>query len=273
MKNIFLRTLTGTIYVTLILSALLIDPLGLKILVLLLNLIALLEYNRIIQHLNIRPVRGWIAINMFMLLTELFLIHFGKFGSFTFIPWLIYFLIIPVTALYQSRGNPVISASFAIAASIIITLPLMLLVLVHDIALSRSVPFTLAVFIFIWTNDTFAYITGQAFGRHKLFERISPKKSWEGFIGGLLATAIAGYIMSIFFPAAGLSVWIPFALLIALASVFGDFTESLLKRTADVKDSGNILPGHGGILDRIDSLLFAVPVAYIYLQILYTINL
>jgi phosphatidate cytidylyltransferase len=101
-----------------------------------------------------------------------------------------------------------------------------------------------------------------------MFERVSPKKSWEGFAGGLIMTVGASFIFYKFFPFFGYSNWMIFGLLTALAAVFGDFIESMLKRTAGIKDSGDILPGHGGILDRIDSLLFAGPVIYIFLNII-----
>jgi phosphatidate cytidylyltransferase len=126
----------------------------------------------------------------------------------------------------------------------------------------------LSMFLIIWTNDTFAYLSGLTFGKHKLFERISPKKTWEGFIGGLLASLLIGYFLHQFILEVSLLKWLFLCLLIAISSVLGDFIESLFKRTAGIKDSGTIMPGHGGILDRIDSLLFVVPVMYIYIQII-----
>jgi phosphatidate cytidylyltransferase len=172
-----------------------------------------------------------------------------------------------IIALYQKNGNPVTGAAFVCFAALFVTLPLVLLNLINDISIRKAVPYTLAIFIFIWTNDTFAYLSGMAFGRHRLFEKISPKKSWEGFFGGIIMVVVMAFLMNRFYPLAGLVNWIIFALLTAIASVFGDFNESLLKRIADIKDSGKILPGHGGILDRIDSLLLASPVIYIYLLI------
>jgi phosphatidate cytidylyltransferase len=270
MKNIVQRTITGSIYVIFILLAILIDPLGLKILVIILNFIALTEFNRIILKFDIIPVPGWIILNTIATSAELVLIHIGKFQQFGIIPLITFILCILIISLYQKKGNPVHAAASIFYGSLFITLPLVILNLIHTITVREAIPYTLAIFIFIWVNDTFAYLGGISFGRHKLFEKISPKKSWEGFFTGLIAVIPAALLMNRFYPAAGLINWTLIAMLTAVASVFGDFNESLLKRNADIKDSGNLLPGHGGILDRIDSLLFASPVIYIYLLIIYT---
>jgi phosphatidate cytidylyltransferase len=125
----------------------------------------------------------------------------------------------------------------------------------------------LSLFIFIWANDTFAYLFGKWLGKHKLLERISPKKSIEGFVGGLIGTVAIGYIISTMNDELTIWQWCIFAALISISSTIGDLFQSSLKRSAGVKDSGTILPGHGGILDRLDSFFFAAPMAYFYLII------
>ena len=125
----------------------------------------------------------------------------------------------------------------------------------------------LGIFILVWINDSFAYISGILFGKHKLFKKISPKKTWEGFTGGLLFTLTGGYILSKFFHGIQTTDWIVIALLISVFGTYGDLTESMFKRNLDIKDSGNLIPGHGGILDRIDSLLFCIPVTLFYLLV------
>ena len=126
----------------------------------------------------------------------------------------------------------------------------------------------LSIFIFNWVNDTGAYCTGVLFGKHRLFERISPKKSWEGSIGGAVFCVIAAFVMAHFFPFLSLGVWVGLGLVIVVFGTWGDLTESLLKRTLGIKDSGNILPGHGGMLDRFDSSLMAIPAAVVYFYII-----
>ena len=123
--------------------------------------------------------------------------------------------------------------------------------------------------MFIWLYDTGAYCVGMLLGRHRLFERISPKKSWEGVIGGIIACVAGAYVTNYwfdeFFQVPDINVWVGLSVVVAVFATFGDLVESLIKRTVGVKDSGNILPGHGGILDRIDSLLLVAPAVLIYL--------
>ncbi|MBW3519619.1 phosphatidate cytidylyltransferase [Flavobacterium sp. NKUCC04_CG] len=126
----------------------------------------------------------------------------------------------------------------------------------------------IGIFILIWTNDTFAYIVGKKWGRHKLFERISPKKTIEGFAGGLIFTVIAATILSKYFTEFNAVLWISSAIFVSIFGTIGDLVESKFKRQAGVKDSGAIMPGHGGILDRLDSIIFVSPFLYLIFQIL-----
>jgi phosphatidate cytidylyltransferase len=133
----------------------------------------------------------------------------------------------------------------------------------------------IGLFILIWTNDTFAYLVGKSVGKHKLYHRISPKKTIEGFLGGIIFSIIAGYLISKMyirptenFSAKSISIWIIIALIVGVFGTIGDLIESKFKRIAGVKDSGKIMPGHGGILDRLDSVIFVAPIVYLFYQIL-----
>lgn len=133
----------------------------------------------------------------------------------------------------------------------------------------------IGIFILIWTNDTFAYIVGKTFGKHKLLERISPKKTIEGFLGGLFFSILAAILISKYyiapskeFLATSLKIWIIISIIVTTFGTLGDLVESKLKRMANVKDSGKIMPGHGGILDRLDSIIFAAPFVYLFFKIL-----
>jgi phosphatidate cytidylyltransferase len=127
----------------------------------------------------------------------------------------------------------------------------------------------LAVFVTIWVNDTGAYLVGVTLGKHRLFERISPKKSWEGFFGGAFFALISAYVFSLFIKDLSLIQWLIFSEIIVIFGTFGDLAESLLKRTLNMKDSGNVIPGHGGLLDRFDSMLLAAPAVYLFLSFLF----
>ena len=119
----------------------------------------------------------------------------------------------------------------------------------------------------LWANDTGAYLFGMKFGKRKLFERHSPKKSWEGFFGGMFTSLIVAFVISHFFVELDTLVWAGMAILISSFGTLGDLVESMLKRSLDAKDSGSFLPGHGGFLDRFDGLLIAAPVVYVYLYL------
>lgn len=124
----------------------------------------------------------------------------------------------------------------------------------------------LCLVIMIWTNDSFAYLVGKNFGKHKLFPNVSPKKTMEGFVGGIVFTLIAAYIISVYVGEFSLMNWINIGLIASILGTFGDLVESKFKRQANVKDSGHIMPGHGGLLDRLDSLLFVAPFVYLYIH-------
>jgi phosphatidate cytidylyltransferase len=133
----------------------------------------------------------------------------------------------------------------------------------------------IGLFILIWTNDTFAYIVGKSIGKHKLLERISPKKTIEGFVGGIVFAVIAGFLISKYYIQASpthleksIQIWTTIAVIVGVIGTLGDLIESKFKRVAGVKDSGKIMPGHGGILDRLDSVIFVAPFVFLFYQIL-----
>jgi len=130
----------------------------------------------------------------------------------------------------------------------------------------------LGFFFLLWTNDTGAYLVGRSIGKHKLWERVSPKKTWEGFFGGLILSIGVGYIISMFYPELHYILWMIMAVIVSCAGTMGDLVESAFKRSIDAKDSGSILPGHGGILDRFDGVFLSTPFVLVLLQLVVTLN-
>ena len=146
-----------------------------------------------------------------------------------------------------------------------VALPLSLLTfLAFDTNNQYSYHLILSLFILVWLSDVGGYFAGVNFGKHKLLERISPKKTWEGVAGGLVLCIVGAYILSQFLPTMNIYMWLVLGVLVSISSIIGDLIESMLKRSANIKDSGNVLPGHGGILDRFDSVLFVIPIVYIF---------
>lgn len=184
----------------------------------------------------------------------------ASLGTFT--------LLVPlmcICELYRKSATPIANIASSLMGAFYVALPMSLL-LVIPLLLGNGVwnPWIVIFYIFIiWANDVFAYLFGITFGRHRLFERISPKKSWEGFFGGLVGAVAMGYIAAVVLEADS-AIWIGLALMAAISGVFGDLVESLMKRSVDVKDSGNIIPGHGGWLDRFDALIMSAPFIFIY---------
>ncbi len=173
---------------------------------------------------------------------------------------LLYLLILIFSSTFIKRKDILHGIIYSVFGQMYITMALSLLMILTDSAFP-----VIALFVYIWVNDTAAYFFGSLIGKHKLHERISPKKSIEGFVAGILFTVLASFIFAYFFPQFSLPFWIGLSLIVSLFGTLGDLFESLIKRTCDVKDAGNIIPGHGGILDRIDSLLVAVPAVFMYL--------
>lgn len=218
--------------------------------------------------INVIDMAGAIA----MFLAVLAHYNMPSLASLFMIPAAVYLLLRFTAQLYMPSRNAIADVSQSLGAIGYVSLPIFFLVIIASLFSPRIV---LAMFIFIWLNDTGAFLVGCAIGKHRLFERISPKKSWEGVFGGaffVIAAAIAfacvPWLTEVFNPLnLGVVTWIALGVATVVASTLGDLFESLLKRTAGVKDSGNIIPGHGGILDRIDSLLFVSLATIIILQI------
>lgn len=271
MKNVITRSISGIAYVLLIVICTLNGYLLFAALCCLLGTFAILELNKM-STVTLEP--GTSLFNLIDILTFVSIIggitasRYIMNVDILLVPFLIFFMFRFISELYIRGGNHLKSLARSALAFFYIAVPLSTLMLLY---LEINGNLILAMFIFIWLNDTGAFCVGSLIGRHRLFERISPKKSWEGFFGGLAFCVISAIVFSTCFPQffsnLSLGVFIGFGIIASIFATFGDLVESLLKRTVGVKDSGTIMPGHGGILDRIDSLLFVAPATYLYLTI------
>lgn len=281
MKNNFIqRAITGIIFVGVLIGCILGGPISFTLLFALITALTIHEFGVIISkqpdvEIN-KPICMLAGVFLFFGFAYL-----GVMPGQTdiLIPYLFLIIYLLVSELYLKKKNPLNNWAYAMMSQIYIALSFAMLNVLayHSIGNEGELSnyqvqynpiLPLSIFIFTWINDTGAYCTGMLFGKHRLFERISPKKSWEGSIGGGVFSIIAAIVMAHYFPFMPISIWIGLALTVVIFGTLGDLTESLLKRTIGIKDSGNILPGHGGMLDRFDSTLMAVPAAVVYLYII-----
>ena len=170
--------------------------------------------------------------------------------------------------LYKKSEAPFTNIAYTFTGIIYAIVPFTFFHALAYLGSSFNFHIPLAFLIMLWANDTGAYLSGYFFGRTKLFERHSPKKTWEGFVGGVLISAAAGFIISIYFKDLVWMQWVSMSVLISCFGTMGDLVESMFKRSINVKDSGGILPGHGGLLDRFDGLLLSAPIVYAYLYLI-----
>jgi phosphatidate cytidylyltransferase len=280
-KNNFIqRAITGIIFVGVLIGCILGGPISFTLLFALITALTIHEFGVIISkqpdvEIN-KPICMLAGVFLFFGFAYL-----GVMPGQTeiLIPYLFLIIYLLVSELYLKKKNPLNNWAYAMMSQIYIALSFAMLNVLayHSIGNEGELSnyqvqynpiLPLSIFIFTWINDTGAYCTGMLFGKHRLFERISPKKSWEGSIGGGVFSIIAAIVMAHYFPFMPISIWIGLALTVVIFGTLGDLTESLLKRTIGIKDSGNILPGHGGMLDRFDSTLMAVQAAVVYLYII-----
>ena len=278
-KNFIKRTLTGILFVAVLVGGILYSTVTFTLLFALITGLAVWEFGTLInqsgQAVINRPICGLAGVYLFLAVTGF---CEGLYGGEVFVPYLIMLIYLLVAELYLRRPNPMGDWAYTMMSQLYVALPFALLSALYfyplqvmqggtpTVAITPMLP--LSVFIFLWVSDSGAYLVGSLLGKHRLFERISPKKSWEGSIGGGLLALVAAWALWCFFPIMHLWQWMGMALVVVVFGTWGDLVESLLKRQLGIKDSGNIRPGHGGILDRFDSSMLAIPAVVVYLYTL-----
>ena len=287
MKNFLTRAVTGVLFVFIILTCFL-RPQAMVMIFALVTGLTIWEFTGLVNQ------REDVTVNRFICTVAGVYLFFAiagfcteLTGSAVFIPYLLTLVYLFVSGLYARNENPINDWAYSMLSQMYIALPFSCLSVLAFRAAPGELPaynmlLPVSIFVFLWMNDTGAYCTGSLISKHKLFPRISPAKSWEGSVGGGIIVVLFALLMSwideshalesLGVPAAetGLSQleWIGLGVVVAVFGTWGDLVESLMKRTLGVKDSGNILPGHGGMLDRFDSSLMAIPAAVVYIYTL-----
>ncbi len=268
MKVFVTRSITAIIFATLVISSIMVHHLFFSILFLLVTILGLFEFYKLLKSIDVYPNKfsGILAGAVLFITNALVAYGYAEF-RILMANFVVIFLIFFVE-LFQKHSKPFSDITFAVFGLVYIALPFSLLHYLPNPTIEPGVRHTillLGFFIIVWTNDTGAYIVGSLIGKRRLFPRHSPKKSWEGAIGGAIFSVVAGCIMAGFSNVITRFDWIAISIIIAIFSTYGDLFESMFKRSLNQKDSGSILPGHGGILDRFDGVFFAVPFVLVYL--------
>lgn len=277
MKNNFIqRAVTGVLFVIVLVGCIIYSPLSFGILFTIISALSVHEFAQLVSKSGEVSINKTITalVGAYLFLALMSFCTQQSVGARVFLPYLGLLLYMMITELYLKKKNPTGNWAYSMLSQLYVALPFALLNVLafQNSPETGSVTYNpilpLSIFVFIWLSDTGAYCVGSLIGKHRLFERISPKKSWEGSIGGGIFSIASSLGFAHFFPFMPGWQWVGLAIVVVIFGTWGDLTESLMKRQLGIKDSGNILPGHGGMLDRFDSALMAIPAAVVYLYAL-----
>ncbi|MEQ8910611.1 MAG: phosphatidate cytidylyltransferase [Vicingaceae bacterium] len=272
MSNLGERISTSIVFVIVLLGAIIQSEYASSILFFVMILLCQREFYNFFKPTDIKPQKNIGILSGLLFFTISILGRMIDLNQNTL------FLIIPIiftlfiVELYRNRPQPIPNIAFTLLGIIYIAVPITLL---HELAYFKNLNFgseysyeiLIGYFFVLWANDTGAYFVGRSLGKHKLFQRISPKKTWEGSIGGAFFGLLVGYLNALMFPHIAVELWLIIAAIVVLFGSLGDLVESLFKRSLNIKDSGNLLPGHGGVLDRFDGIFISAPMVYTFLRL------
>ena len=296
LRNFIVRTLSGAVLLLVILAAMWAGVVGYLTLLLFITIMGAWEFYSLAKAKGYEPQRGLgVALSVVLYGCGALIACYSHYTAqyellndylsddsvvffvvFVLLLVVIFVILLPLVffvEVFRNRTTPIANVATTIAGvgyvafpmAIMTFLPLILSSLCGDNGVWKAIYFIFYLLL-VWGNDVFAYLVGVTMGRHKMCVRLSPKKSWEGFFGGLFGSVVVG-LLGAYFTDSSYGMWLGLALVVSLSSVLGDLVESMFKRDAGVKDSGKIMPGHGGILDRFDALILSAPMAFIYLLI------
>lgn len=269
MSNFTARAYTGFFFVLITAFGVWFSHWSFLAVILIINVFCLLEFFNLSQLKGFSPLRWYgVFLGTIAVFSTAF-ISWKGYDPFILMFLLPFLFLIFVFELYRKKESPLLNVSILLGGIIFVSLPLQLLMIASFAQGDYKWEIVMANLVFIWSNDTFAYLVGSRFGKNKLFPRISPKKSWEGAFGGLIFTIGVIFIWAHFFSIFSFWQWLFGGLIIIVMGSLGDLIESMFKRYIGVKDSGNLLPGHGGFLDRFDAFLFSLPFYSAYVIFLF----
>jgi phosphatidate cytidylyltransferase len=260
------RAITGFFFVAVMLASVLLGNYAFTLFFLILSVLSVEEFYRMVTTETVKPQKRWglaLAICIYLPLSLHLLVNTPVKNILLCVPVTI---LIIIAELYRKYNHPFHNIAYTLFGVLFASVPFCFFYATAFTDGAYNAHYPLGFLILLWSSDTGAYIFGVKLGKHKLFERHSPKKSWEGFAGGLVTSLAASVILSFYFQELNLIYWMCISAIIVVAGSLGDLTESMLKRSHNTKDSGTLLPGHGGLLDRFDGLLLAAPLVYVFLQ-------
>ena len=269
MKDLTRRSVTGIVYILLMLGGAAYHPVVFAIIFGTFMYLTQLEFYRLVERAGSRPRKNFgLALGVLF-----FLICFGMVNSI--LPAKAYLIFVPALSFlllfeaFSDRTGILQNSAITFTGFVYVSIPFSLLHFIVHPGYPNYPVFNsnilIGVFLIVWIYDSMAYLAGSRFGKHKINKKISPNKSWEGCIGGTMGALLMAFINFKMFPQPTLIEWLVISILVIIFGTLGDLFESIIKRRLKVKDSGTILPGHGGLLDRFDSLLFVIPVVYVWL--------
>ena len=277
MNETLKRSISGAVYVILLITCILYSTESFFVLFGAFLIIATVEFCSLVHINKIIPVLvASISYFLFYAITfategPLFLLKFSKNFDLAVMFSTLFVSCKCIHLLFDTKTNSIDTFSKYVYLIGYVILPFIIITKIPFGISGYNPKILISIFILIWTNDSFAYIVGKSIGKHKLLERVSPKKTIEGFLGGVVFAVLGSYIIAIYYiqiPESKIYIWIIIALIVGVFGTIGDLIESKFKRIAGVKDSGKIMPGHGGVLDRLDSVIFVAPIVYLFYQIL-----
>ncbi|AWG23357.1 phosphatidate cytidylyltransferase [Flavobacterium faecale] len=277
MNETLKRSISGAVYIILLISCLLYSTesffilFGAFLLIATYEFCALVHINKIIPIILASVTYGIFCAITFAVDGPLFLLKFNRTFDLSILFSTLFVSAKCIHLLFDTKTGKIDAFSKYVYLIGYVILPFIILTKIPFGIAGYNPKILISIFILIWTNDSFAYIVGKSIGKTKLFERISPKKTIEGFLGGVFFAVIASYIIAVYYiqiAEAKIFIWIIIALIVGFFGTIGDLIESKFKRIAEVKDSGKIMPGHGGVLDRLDSVIFVAPIVFLFYQIL-----